>query len=128
MYLYLPAMKTLRAMSNLRLWVLAWFVLSLGVAVASPIVRPQTMEVVCTTTGGAKIYVHTDDGTAELGALGMDCPLCLTAGAPPAALQAPLPGFPALAHKPQILLIAPAMAAMAMPPPARGPPFPLSLT
>src|SRR3989344_578808 len=62
----------------LRLWVLAWFVASMGVAIASPLVNPQSFEVICSGTGAIKLLVQTDDGTVEMGAMGMDCPLCAT--------------------------------------------------
>ena len=67
----------------LRLWVLAWFVASMGVAIASPLVNPQSFEVICSGTGAIKLLVQTDDGTVEMGAMGMDCPLCATPSAPP---------------------------------------------
>lgn len=69
--------------SALRLWVLAWFVASMGVAIASPLVHPQSIEVICSGAGTIKLLVQTDDGTVEMGAMGMDCPLCSTASAPP---------------------------------------------
>ena len=56
--------------------VLAWFVLSLGVAVASPIVNPQNLLMVCSGSGAMKVLLQSDDGTAtELGAQGMDLSL-----------------------------------------------------
>src|SRR3990167_4796503 len=73
----------------LRLWVLAWFVASMGVAIASPLVHPQSFEVICSGTGAIKLLVQTDDGTVEMGAMGMDCPLCATPSAPPPS-QRPL--------------------------------------
>ena len=44
-------------------WVLLWFVLSLGVAVASPLVNPQAMELVCSSAGSITVVVHPEDGT-----------------------------------------------------------------
>ena len=63
---------------SLRAWVVAWFVLALGVAVASPVVQPRSMEIVCSSTSATKILLHTSSGTLELGAHGSECPLCLT--------------------------------------------------
>jgi hypothetical protein len=100
----------------LRLWVLAWFVASMGVAIASPLVNPQSFEVICSGTGAIKLLVQTDDGTVEMGAMGMDCPLCATPSAPP-----PPPGAP-LAHALQPVEAARIAAATAAPLPARGPP------
>lgn len=76
-------MTALRTFSALRLWVLAWFVASMGVAIASPLVHPQAFEVICSGAGTIKLLVQTDDGTVEMGAMGMDCPLCFTPSAPP---------------------------------------------
>lgn len=64
-------------------WVLAWFCLSLGVAIASPVVHPQTFELVCSTAGAGKVVVKTDEGVRELGASHLDCPLCLPASTAP---------------------------------------------
>jgi hypothetical protein len=103
--------------------VLAWFALSLGVAIASPIVNPQAMELVCSASGAVKVVVHTDDGAQGLGSMHMDCPLCMLAGAPPplpvvAAIVLPLP----LGRAVQSIPAARIAAATAAPPPARAPP------
>ena len=88
-------MTALRTFSALRLWVLAWFVASMGVAIASPLVHPQAFEVICSGTGAIKLMVQTDDGTVEMGAMGMDCPLCFTPSAPPPTpVAAVLPPHP----------------------------------
>lgn len=99
------------------------FVLSLGVAAASPLVRPQAMELVCASAGTLKVVVHTGDGVQDMGASHLDCPLCVPGGAPPRT------GSPAAMRKgfstaralwPQA---APRLAsATAAPLPARGPP------
>lgn len=119
-------MKIARTSFSLRVWVLAWFVLALGAAVASPIVQPRALEIVCAGTGATKILLHTDTGTVELGEHGTECPLCLVSGAPPARLSSLPPVFAPLAHASAVLLISPVVAATAVPPPARGPPSPLS--
>lgn len=43
-------------------WALLWFALSLGAAIASPMVHPVSMELVCSASGSVKAIVHTDDG------------------------------------------------------------------
>lgn len=115
-------MSALRRAHLMTRLVLAWFVLSLGVAVASPIVHPQAMELVCSSAGAIKVIVQGDDGAQELGAIHIDCPLCMLGGAPPAtpvlALPAPLP----LSHAVQSIPAARIAAATAAPLPARGPP------
>lgn len=116
-------MSRLRRARLLASLVLAWFVLSLGVAVASPIVQPRAMELVCSSAGAIKLIVQTDDGAQELGASHLDCPLCVLTGAPPplpAALSFDLP--PPLGRALQPIPAARIAAATAAPLPARGPP------
>jgi len=105
--------------------VLAWFVLSLGVAIASPIVQPRMTQLVCTSAGAVKIVVQTDDGAQDLGASHMmDCSLCFLMGAPPPApALASLPNVQPLAFVAQSIPAARLAAATAAPLPARGPPL-----
>lgn len=119
-------MSSRRTLSLLRLWVLAWFVASIGVSVASPLIHPQAIEVICSGAGAIKWMVQTDDGAVEMGSTNMDCPLCAPAtGAPPApAAWAPPPPHP-LAHAVQPVQAARIAAATAAPLPARGPPHSL---
>jgi hypothetical protein len=116
-------MQALRHISCLGRLVLLWFVLSLGVAVAAPLVHPQTMELVCSSAGAVKVVVKTDDGARELGASHLDCPLCALTGAPPPPAQAPRFEHPLpLGHALQPIPAARLAAATAAPLPARGPP------
>lgn len=112
-----------RRLVLLHRWVLAWFMLSLGVAVAAPLVHPQSLELVCSSAGMVKVIVHTDEGAQEPGRMAMDCALCAAAGAPP-------PDAVAL-HPPRVLPLGRAVqsipsariaAATRSPLPARGPP------
>ncbi|WP_213958279.1 MULTISPECIES: DUF2946 family protein [unclassified Variovorax] len=103
--------------------VLLWFMLSMGAAIASPIVHPQAVELVCSSAGAIKAVVQTDDGAQELGASHMDCPLCVLTGAPPpAASLAKLPVIQPLGHAAQPIPAARLAAATRAPLPARGPP------
>ena len=113
-------MKMPRTFSALRLRVLAWFMASLGVAIAAPIVHPQPIQVICSSTGTLMLMMQSDDGTVEkMGSAGMDCPLCSPAGAPPAvATGNVIPSLPLL----QPIEAARIAAATAAPLPARGPP------
>ena len=114
---------SLRHLHALGRLVLLWFVLSLGVAVASPLVHPQAMELVCSSAGAVKVIVQTDDGAQELGASHMDCPLCVLTGAPPpATLAIDVPSVQPLAHAVQSIPAARLAAATAAPLPPRGPP------
>lgn len=103
-------------------WVLLWFALSLGVAIASPVVNPQSIELVCSTNGSVKAIVHTDDGAQEMGLAHMDCPLCVMVGAPPTTPTVALPVLQPLAHATRPIPSAHIAAATAAPLPARGPP------
>ena len=78
-------MQTLRNARFLARLVLAWMVLFVGIAVASPLVKPASMEVVC-SAGGSHVVVVTDDGAQPVDATGMHCPLCLPLSAPPSAV------------------------------------------
>jgi hypothetical protein len=117
-------MQTLRNSIRLARLVLAGMLLSLGLAVASPLVQPQNMLLVCTGSGAMKVVQIADDGsTSEASAGAMDCPLCATVGAPPPAFAA-LPGpLSPLTHALQSIPRAHIAARTAAPLPARGPPI-----
>jgi hypothetical protein len=115
-------MKTLRSMTQLRWWVAAWFLLSLGVAVASPIVQPRTMDLVCSGSGAAKIVIQSTNGAAASDVQDMDCPLCLLESIPPEPLNTGLPASLAIAVAPRQRACDPLPASTAAPPPARAPP------
>lgn len=103
--------------------VLAWFALSLGVAIASPMVSPQAMELVCSSAGVMKVVIKTDDGAQELGAAHLDCPMCMPLVAPPpVAPAAAVPPPSPLAYALRPIVAARIAAATAAPLPARGPP------
>lgn len=120
-------MSFFRTLNRLPAWVFAWFVLCYGVAYASPIVQPRSLELVCAKTGMLLIS-HNTDGLPDMAKPGLDCPLCLLgqASAPPppawAAQPPPLCSSLALALPPaRPLVLAPSGA----PPPARAPPVSL---
>ena len=115
-------MHGLRSAKNLARLVLLWFVLSLGVAVASPLVKPQAMELVCSGSGVMKLLVKSDDGSKKAVSFTLDCPLCATISAPPP--DAPLAAEPAqaLTHVLQGIAVAPVTCFTAAPLSARGPP------
>ncbi len=76
-------MTALRNAHHLARFVLVWFALSLGVAIASPLVKPQAMELICSGAGAMKLVIQTDDGGQEVTGLTLDCPLCAASSAPP---------------------------------------------
>ncbi len=115
-------MQTLRRAHTLARFVLVWFALSIGVAIAAPIVKPQAMELICSGSGAMKLLVKTDDGSQTQTGHTLECPLCATLGAPPpAARHAAEPAQP-LAHVLQSIPAAHIVALTAAPLPARGPP------
>jgi hypothetical protein len=116
-------MQILRNFTFLARFVLACMVLSLGVAVASPIVKPQNVLLVCTGAGVMKVLVTADDGsTSESGSTTMDCPLCVAAGAPPPVGTVKAEPVQPLAYALQSIPSAHIAARTAAPLPARGPP------
>lgn len=103
--------------------VLAWFMLSLGVAIASPMVNPQAMELVCSGAGVMKVIVKTSDGAREMGSTHLDCPMCMPLVAPPPVTPATaVPPPSPLAYAVRPIVAARLAAATAAPLPARGPP------
>ena len=116
-------MQTLRRFTMITRLVLAWFVLSLGVAVASPIVKPQNILLICTGTGAMKVLVQAEDGTADVQVhSSLDCPLCATLAAPPPEPGATVQSVHPLAYAFQGLPASRITARTASPMPARGPP------
>ncbi len=115
-------MQTLRHTRFLARLVLVWFALALGVAIASPLVNPQSIELVCGSGGAMKLIVKSDDGSQATSSHTLDCPLCATVGAPPplARVQAAPPSSLAQALRP--LTAAPIASRSAAPLPPRGPP------
>lgn len=119
-------LHTLRNTPWLAKLALLWFALTLGAAVASPMVNPQTELVICTGVGMLKV-VLADDGTVTTAAASdtgdaLFCPLCMVGGAPtPFVLTTVEPPQP-LGHVLQPISAAILAALTAAPPPARGPP------
>lgn len=115
-------MSNLRHVHFLARFVLVWFTLSVGVAIASPIVQPQAMELVCSGAGAMKLLVKTDDGSQKASSHTLECPWCASISAPPpVARQSVEPAQP-LAHVLQSIPAAHVAARTAAPLPARGPP------
>lgn len=116
-------MRALRHLTFLHRLALAWFLLSLGAAVAGPILHPQSIELVCSSAGAVKVIVHGEDGAQEQTRIGMDCPLCAVAGAPPTIVGLAVPTLAPLARAVQSIPSARIAAATKAPLPARGPPY-----
>jgi hypothetical protein len=115
-------LHTLRSSPWLARLALLWFALTLGAAVASPLVHPQSELVICSGVGMQKVVLNDDGTVTTSNVSGMSCPLCLIGGAPlPAAVLtlAPTHSLGHVRHSTPASHIATLTAA---PPPARGPP------
>ena len=115
-------MQTLRSTRTLARFVLACFLLALGVAVASPVVSPKPLQLVCSSSGAVQLVaLDGDDSTTGAGAM-LDCPLCIVAGAPPP--RVPLTAVAPVADMaPLAVVVRMRVAIRTAPPlPARGPP------
>jgi hypothetical protein len=117
----IQVMQHLRHATYLTRLVLVWFALSVGVAIASPIVNPHGMDLVCTSTGSMKLVVQGDDEAAASSHT-LDCPLCAAISAPPPAINTSLTQPSPLAHAMQPIAAAHIAAVTAPPLPSRGPP------
>lgn len=88
----MSALQSLRNAHHLTRLVLVWFALFVGAAVASPLVNPEGVQMVCTTAGSVKlIQLDADGEEAQGGHHGLHCPMCLPVAAPPvASVSAPV--------------------------------------
>ena len=115
-------MQYLRNTSNIIRFVLVWFALSLGVAMASSLVAPKSTELVCTSGGMLKLVAvdGTDSAVPSHGT--MDCALCMPVALPPA--PSPVQAAPVSPHSHALQPVAAAHIASATAPPlpSRGPP------
>ena len=87
-------MDTLRATKTLARLVLAWFVLTLGVAMASPVVATKTFEMVCSDGGPMKfIAVDQNGDVTAVSQHTLDCAMCLPASLPAPVVKAVVASF-----------------------------------
>jgi len=116
-------MHTLRNSATLARLVLAAILLTLGVAMASPIVAPKAMEMVCSAGGAMKLVIvdaQDDAGTANQHTL--DCALCLPQFLSTLLLSQPARQPQPLAHALTPIEQARIAALVGAPLPPRGPP------
>jgi len=116
-------MDGLRHAKTVARFILAWFVMSVSVAIASPLVAPKAMDLVCTTGGTMKIVSSDDADRAESTVHTMDCALCMTVGIPVALAANPFIKPSPLAHALHPIAAARIASATAPPLPSRGPPL-----
>lgn len=117
-------MQTLRNAHQLARFVLVWFVLTLGVAVASPVVQPRVMELICSDAGLFKLMVKGEANGGQAKNHTLECPMCIMGGGAPLVQSGPaLPAQRVTADRPQPPLVTSVTVLRAVPPPARGPPL-----
>ena len=115
-------MDLLRLLNRQRRWIMVWLLLSLGSALAAPLVQPRTMELICTSGNGIGLVLHSSSN-AVLDTLGMDCPLCLLGATAPPPARPNLPALPLPHYTFTPTAVVHALPPMAAPPPARAPPL-----
>jgi hypothetical protein len=117
-----PAMLSPHLCRSFARFMLVWFALALGVAAASPMVQPQSQQLVCTAAGSVKFVNLDGDGAARASGGLQDCPLCVLVGAPPQAMPL-LATLPAPVADPVPFAAKTHLAVRSAPPlPPRGPP------
>jgi hypothetical protein len=115
-------MQTLRRAQLLAKFVLVWFVLSIGSAIASPLIKPQSIELICSGSGAMKVLIKFDDGSVTTSSHTLDCPLCAQISAPPPVAKLHTAPAVPLAYALRSIPAAHIAARTAAPLPARGPP------
>ena len=118
----MSAMQTLRHARQLTRFVLVWFAMALGVAMASPLVSPKSIDMVCASGGVMKLVVSDEGDQAQSASASMDCPLCMSVAFPPAPLAQQAVKPSPLSHALQPIAAAHIASATAPPLPSRGPP------
>ena len=114
-------MQTLRNAKFITRLVLVWFALFLGSAIASTIVNPGSLQMVCSSGGSMKLVDSNGDSDAKLTA-NMDCPLCAAVTGPPPSKSVQFEKFSPLAHSLHPIAAAHIASVTAPPLPSRGPP------
>ena len=117
----MSSLQTLRDAQRLTRFVLVWFALFIGVAVASPLVQPRSLQMVCSAMGGMKMVLDDASDTPVVSG-GMACPLCtqITAPGTPVALSLEVANH--LAHALRPIPSAHIAWLSGSPLPPRGPP------
>ena len=120
-------MQSLRNAQLLARFVLVWFVLFVGVSVASPLVDPQAGQMVCSAMGGMKMVSAdqaANDGAGDSAKLSssMDCPLCAPVAVPPTPVVLNFETTSVLAHALRPIPSAHIAWLTGAPLPPRGPP------
>jgi len=115
-------LQTLREARFITRLVLVWFALFIGASVASPLVKPQASQMVCSAMGGMKMVMGDDTGDSPTFSSGMDCPLCAHVSAPPPPAAQGFEPVSALAYALRPVAAAHIAWLTGSPLPPRGPP------
>lgn len=118
----MSALQTLRSSPWLARLALLWLVMTLGVAVASPMVNPQSELMVCSAAGMIKLTVNADGSVSATPSSEAHCPLCMVGGAPPAGADQTFAFAQPLGHMLQSHTTAHFAARAVGLPPSRAPP------
>ncbi len=107
--------------------VLLLWSLCVAVAVASPLIKPQDLQLICSAAGRVlwvPLDASADDppSPAVLGSHALDCPLCAAPAAPPPAAVAMALSVQALGAALHQVETSRAYALVGLLPPSRGPP------
>ncbi len=115
-------MGELRNTKLIASFMLVWFALFLGSAVASTILKPGGLQMVCSSAGGMKLVdVEDSDGESTV-SVSVDCPMCASIPAPPPPTRTPFETPSPLAYALQPIAAAHIASVTAPPLPSRGPP------
>jgi hypothetical protein len=115
-------MQTLRNAQTLTRLVLVWFALFIGASVASPLVKPQTSQMVCSAMGMKMVASDDGAGDSVQPLASMDCPLCAHVSAPNAPMASHFDAASALAYALRPIAAAHIAWLTGSPLPPRGPP------
>jgi hypothetical protein len=112
--------QALRSKPLLR-WLVAVYLISVSAAMASPVLKPQAMQLLCTSMGASSWVALDEEGKSPKSTHSHDCALCFLSAALPST-DAPVVAAPLLSFYLSDALPA-LFAASTLPPlPARGPP------
>ena len=117
------SMQTLRNAHLIARFVLVWFALSIGVAIASPMVNPQSLQLVCSGSGSMKVIsIDAAGKSTSTVSHTLDCPLCASISAPPPVEIVSFNAVAPRAYAAPVQDTGSFTPVLATPPPARGPP------
>jgi len=115
-------LQSLRNATLLARFVLVCWALVTGVAIASPLAKPNTLAMVCSGAGVIQLLVNPGDGGEAPANATLDCPLCVSMAAPPPVIQNHIGLAPTQPHSVSLRPALVATTQSASPLPARGPP------